>query len=90
MNIKLMMALPFVVTACVETSQPISKPVSPPAGASSKEVIKFFSDVCTQKGIPNITVKEAAAQGNVKKAFAHQACIDEHVIKHIRQKHASS
>ena len=85
-KISLLAILAFTLSACTE---PATTP-SPPSGATSEEVVAFYSAVCTQRGVPDLTVEQAVAQGDARKAFAHQACIDRLVIDYIRQTQAAA
>ena len=85
-KVSLLAILAFTLSACTE---PATTP-SPPSGATPEEVIAFYSAVCTQRGVPELTVEQAVAQGDPGKLFAHQACIDMLVIDNIEQIQAAA
>ncbi|MEJ6404425.1 hypothetical protein [Yoonia sp. 2307UL14-13] len=91
MNMKNIAIYPIFVIgigACTETTT-LPTP-TPPESASAEEVVAFYSAVCTQRGIPKLTIEEAAAQGDPRAAFAHQACIDRFVIEDIQRRQAAT
>ncbi|MCK0096812.1 hypothetical protein MWU60_14630 [Yoonia sp. F2084L] len=81
MKLTVLTVLALALAAC---TPPAATP-SPPAGATPEEVVAFYGAICTQEGIPDMSVEDAVAQGNARLAFAHQACIDGYVLEHVKK-----